>query len=56
MSEASRRLRVHPNTLRRWCDNDRLQPMRDSANRRLFDGQRINKLAAEREAQKAAQK
>ncbi|MBI2843046.1 MAG: MerR family transcriptional regulator [Armatimonadetes bacterium] len=49
MSEAARRLRVHPFTLRRWCEAGKVYPMRDSTGRRLFLGSDIAKLVQERE-------
>ena len=52
MSEAARRLEVHPFTLRRWCESGKVQPMRDSAGRRLFRADQIEKLARERTLRK----
>ncbi len=49
MSEAARRLRVHYYTLRRWCLAGKVQPIRDSAGKRLFRAEDIDALVAERE-------
>ena len=50
MSEAARRLKVHPFTLRRWSEAGKVKPMRDSAGRRLFLGEDIAQLVKERAA------
>lgn len=51
MSEAARRLQVHPFTLRRWSESGKVKPKRDSAGRRIFMAKDIDKLAQERAAQ-----
>lgn len=49
MSEASRRLRIHPCTLRRWSESGKVKPLRDSTGRRLFRAEEIDRLVRERE-------
>jgi DNA-binding transcriptional MerR regulator len=49
VSEAARRLRVHPFTLRRWEERGIVSPIRDSAGRRIFMGEDIDRLVRERE-------
>jgi hypothetical protein len=49
MSAAAARLRVHPFTLRRWCEKGKLTPIRDSTGRRLFLAELIEALARERQ-------
>lgn len=48
MSEASRRLRVHPLTVRRWEASGILTAIRDSANRRLFREEDVAALVEQR--------
>jgi DNA-binding transcriptional MerR regulator len=50
MSEAARRLGVHPNTIVLWERKGLITPMRDSANRRLFTPEEIDIIAAIRAA------
>lgn len=50
MSEAARRLRIHPFTLRRWSEAGKVTPLRDSAGRRLFLSEDIARLVEERQA------
>ncbi len=49
-SEATRRLRVHEVTLRRWSESGKLPHLRDSSGKRLFFAEDIDKLARERAA------
>ncbi|MHB9025015.1 MAG: MerR family DNA-binding transcriptional regulator [Armatimonadota bacterium] len=48
VSEAARRLRVHPFTLRRWDESGRLKAIRDSAGRRLYTSEQIADFARQR--------
>lgn len=50
VSEAARRLKVHPFTLRRWEARGIVSPVRDSSGKRLFMGEDIDRLVRERES------
>ena len=52
-SEAARRLRVSPQTLRLWERLGQIDAIKTSAGVRLFDPRDIERLASEREAGKA---
>lgn len=56
ISEAARRLRVHPFTLRRWHLSGKLVPICDSAGRRLYTPEQIEDVVRLREAEKQAKK
>jgi len=48
IGEAARRLRVHPFTLRRWCESGQVKPIRDSEGRRLFLAEDIDRMVTDR--------
>ena len=52
MTTASARLGVHYITLRRWCEQGKIVPMRDSTGRRLFYSKDVERLAAQRTLRK----
>ena len=52
MSEASRRLRIHPITLRRWAESGKIVPIRDSAGRRLYTEEQIDECISQREMER----
>jgi excisionase family DNA binding protein len=47
LQEASRRLKVHPATLREWSDKGRVRSFRTPGGHRRFSGEDIDALAAE---------
>jgi excisionase family DNA binding protein len=51
MTDAAARLGIHYLTLRRWCEAGKIPHIRDSAGRRLFEEELIERLVRERRAQ-----
>src|SRR5258708_12715139 len=47
LTEASKRLNVHPATLRDWADRGRIRTFRTPGGHRRFSGEDIDALAAE---------
>ncbi len=54
MSAAAAKLGIHPFTLRRWCESEKIAHVRDSAGRRLFSSDEVERVRRERELQAAA--
>lgn len=48
--EAARRLRIHPDTLVRWCRNGIARPILDSGGRRIFTESEVDRLLEDRES------
>src|ERR1700693_3920933 len=47
LTEASKRLNVHPTTLREWADRGRIRTFRTPGGHRRFSGEDVDALAAE---------
>jgi len=51
-SEAARRLKIHPFTLKRWDESGKLVPIRDSSGKRLYTEEQVAEFIQRREAAK----